>query len=193
MNIYIVRHGQTSTNLKGIVCGQFDTTMTELGHRQIEENSKKLYTVSFNYLYCSSLTRAKETARYFDSLEKFIFVDEIKEMNTGNYSSLSVEELWKLEPKLKYQGRYQFQKYPNGESLSILYKRITNWFNYHISNVWKENDNILVVGHEATVVCAIHHFLQIPLENYPSFKISNGGIVKIICNLEENQFRIEFI
>jgi len=193
MNIYIVRHGQTFTNLEKLVCGQFDTVMTELGHKQVSESSKKISNIKFNHLYCSTLIRAKETAKYFTKIENFILVDEIKEMNTGEYSSLTVDRLWEIEPKLKYQGRFQFEKYPNGESLSILFKRISNWFNQNIIEKWKSNDNILVVGHEATIVCAIHHFLQIPLENYPSFKILNGGIVKIICNLEENQFRVEFL
>jgi alpha-ribazole phosphatase len=193
MNIFIVRHGQTFTNLEKIVCGQYDTNMTELGHKQVFESSKKIININFDFLYTSPLIRAKETASYYSDIENFIEINELMEMNTGDYSSLKVDELWKLEPKLKYQGRYQFKKYPNGESLSILYKRISNWFNHEILNTWEIDDNILIIGHEATVVCAIHNFLQIPLENYPSFKIANAGIVKIVCDLDENQFRVEFL
>lgn len=193
INLYLVRHGQTETNLKQLVCGQTDTKMTELGYDQIEKSSKKLHSVSFDHFYSSPLIRATESAKYFDSLEKFETCDELMEMNTGDYSHLTVDELWHLEPKHKYQGRYKYQKYPSGESLSILYNRIVTWFNHHLHYTWNHGDNILIIGHEATVVCAIHHFLRMPLENYPSFKIANGGIVRIECNTLENQCRVEFL
>ena len=193
MNLYIVRHGQTFTNLNNIVCGQYNTTMTELGHSQVQESCKILKNKIFHHCYTSSLSRAKETASYFDNIENFMLVDDIKEMNTGDFSELKVDKLWEIEPKLKYQGRFQYQEYPNGESLNILYNRITSWFQNNITTQWKENENILVVGHEATVVCAIHYFLQIPLENYPSFRVKNGGIIKIDCDFNDNQYRVEFL
>jgi broad specificity phosphatase PhoE len=193
MNIYIVRHGQTYTNEDNLVCGQLDTKMTKLGHKQVLTTSQKISHIPFDYLYSSSLTRAKETAKYFSDIGNFVFVDDIKEMNTGDYSNLTVNELWNKQSKYKYQGRYLVNKYPNGESLAILYNRIVSWFVQKISYQWQNNKNILIVGHEATIVCAIHYFLQIPLDNYPSFKIPNGCIVKIECDLDENQFRVEFL
>lgn len=193
MNLYIVRHGQTFTNIDNLVCGQLDTKMTKLGHEQALLASKKISNISFDFFYSSPLIRAKETAKYFSDISKFIFVEDLKEMDTGSYSNLTVNELWNKEPKLKYQGRYKYKKYPNGESLAILYSRITNWFHKNMMTTWEKKHNILIIGHEATVVCTIHYFLQIPLDNYPSFKIPNGCIVKIECDLDENQFRVEFV
>lgn len=193
INIYIVRHGQTETNLERLVCGQKDTKMTELGYGQVSYSAEKLRHLSFDHFYSSPLIRATETAKYFAPLEHFLLVNDIMEMNTGDYSHLNVDELWNLDPKLKYQGRFQHHNYPNGESLSILYGRISAWFSKNIVTQWQQGENILIVGHEATVVCALHHFLQIPLDNYPSFKIKNGGIVHIAYDKYDNQTRVEFL
>ena len=75
----------------------------------------------------------------------------------------------------------------------LLYNRISSWFNFQVSENWRNCENILIVGHEATVVCALHYFLQIPIDSYPSFMVSNGGIVKVAYDKSENQTRIEFL
>lgn len=193
MNLYIVRHGQTYTNLDRVVCGQMDTKMTTLGHQQVEKTAKILKDIEFNYLYTSPLLRARETASYFSKMSNFKQVEDLKEMNTGSYSILKVQELWSRDPRYKYQGRFQFLEYPQGESLAILFGRISNWLKLKIQNKWQQGHNVLVVGHEATVVCAIHSLLQIPLENYPSFKIKNAGVVKITIDVEDNQVRVAFL
>lgn len=193
INIYIVRHGQTKTNVDRLVCGQMNTEMTALGYEQVASSAEKLQHLKFDHYYTSPLIRAIETAKYFAPLENFTFVKNLMEMNTGDYSHLDVDTLWNLDQKFRYQGRFQHNTYPNGESLANLYARISSWFAHNISAQWKHRENILIVGHEATVVCAIHHFLQIPLDNYPSFKIDNGGIVNIIYDKNENQTRIGFL
>lgn len=193
MDFFIVRHGQTETNLKKLVCGQMDTKMTELGHQQVKFSSNYLKNITFDGLYVSPLSRAIETAKYFFPIENYVKIEELMEMDTGEYSSLTTDELWSIEPKFKYQGRYMNNKYPNGESLSMLYNRITDWIVKYLLKKHGYNDKILIVGHEATVTCFIHYFLQIPLDNYPSFLIPNGQIVHLYYNLNENQTRVKFL
>jgi len=193
INIYLVRHGETQTNLKKLVCGQMDTEMTPLGYKQVEKTAKQLIDKEFDHYFTSPLLRATETAKKIAPLNNFIQVDDLMEMNTGEHSTLHVNQLWENYPKFKYQGRYPHNQYPNGESLSMLYTRISTWLTIQINSSWTKDSNILIVGHEATVVCAIHHFLQIPLDSYPSFKISNAGIVKLMFDRDNNQTRVEFM
>lgn len=193
INIFLVRHGQTYTNVQRLVCGQMDTELTTLGYRQAVEAAEKIKGVDFSFCYTSPLVRATKTASCFGALDKFDLVDELMEMNTGEYSYYQVEDLWKLNFRYKYQGRYKNQRYPNGESLAVLYDRISSWFNARLAGDWSDGTNVLVVGHEATVVCALHYFLQIPLDNYPSFLVANGGVVKITHDILENQTRVQFI
>lgn len=193
MNIYIVRHGQTYTNINKIVCGQFDTELTKNGFLQAEEIKKKLRDVKFDFFYVSPLKRAIQTAKEISENYNFKEVPELMEMNTGEYSSLTVDELWNLDYRYKNQGKFPFHYYPNGENLSILFNRITSWLCTKINTLWSNNDNIIIVGHEATVACAIHYFLKIPLEHYPSFQIDNGSIIKISIDVLKSDVRVEFL
>lgn len=192
MEIFLVRHGETTTNVSKIVCGQTDCSLTERGIHQSKMLKDVLGHKDFSYLYCSPLIRAKQTAKEIFDLDRFTIVNDLMEMNTGLYSNMSVSELWQKFPLYKYQGRYKYQKYPQGECLSDLYGRIGFWFDEEFKK-WEGDQKILIVGHEATVVCILHKIFQIPLDNYPTFKIRNASTVKIYLNKEDNQSRMEFL
>jgi broad specificity phosphatase PhoE len=191
MKIYIVRHGESVANEKKIVCGQSDYPLTNLGKNQILRSRDSLASIEFNQLYSSPLKRATETAQILFPTKIFSMEPMLMEMNTGDYSELSVEQLFENYPQYKYQGINPDLEYPNGESVSKLFSRISRWFQNKL-NVWNQNENYLIVGHEATVVCAVHYFLKIPLYNYPSFKIENGNFVEITYLTKDNQCRVKF-
>ena len=61
MELYIIRHGQTFSNIKNIIQGQTEGELTELGKKQASLLGKKLSKIKFNEIYCSDLNRAKQT------------------------------------------------------------------------------------------------------------------------------------
>lgn len=192
MKIYLIRHGQTETNVAGLVCGQMDTILTPHGHEQSKRIGEKLKSISFSRHFVSPLKRAKETASYIKEIQHFVEVPDLMEMNTGEYSPLTVKDLLSKDPRYAHQGRHQFLKYPNGESLSQLHHRISSWFSKEIHQ-WQDLENVLIVGHEATVSCIIHHLFQIPLDRYPTFIIPNAGGAIVHLDRELNQARLEFL
>ena len=192
MEIYLVRHGQTTTNFSGTVCGQTDCDLTELGMKQAALLADKLKTIKFDHSYTSPLIRAKKTAEAILPLDKFQVISDLMEMNTGNHSLLTVTDLWINFPLHKFQGRYKYHRYPNGECLNDLYNRIVKWFEIEFHN-WNSESRVLIVGHEASVVCLLHKIFQIPLDNYPTFVIKNASYVKVTLDKEANQARMEFL
>lgn len=60
--IYVVRHGETKFNIKQIVQGQTDSSLTENGIEQARQLAKNLKTVNFNAIFSSDLYRAIHTA-----------------------------------------------------------------------------------------------------------------------------------
>ena len=61
MNLYIVRHGETGHNKRGILQGHFDSNLNRLGIKQAKLLAKRLEVVIFDYIYSSDSTRAKRT------------------------------------------------------------------------------------------------------------------------------------
>ena len=63
-NIYLARHGQNEDNVNGILNGHRDLPLTELGREQARTTAAHIRDnkLSFDHIYCSPLSRAKETA-----------------------------------------------------------------------------------------------------------------------------------
>jgi len=80
--LYIIRHGQTDLNLRGIVQGRgVDTPLNETGRKQAEAFYAHYKDVHFDKIYISTLRRTRETVEPFIragySVESLSGLDEI--------------------------------------------------------------------------------------------------------------------
>ncbi len=63
MQIFMARHGQTDSNVAGIIQGsRVDGPLNTEGQRQAEELAEKLRSQEFDVIFSSPLKRARETA-----------------------------------------------------------------------------------------------------------------------------------
>lgn len=60
--LYIVRHGETEWNLKGIIQGHQDSALTPQGINQAKKLGKHLKDIKFDFAFSSDLLRTKKTA-----------------------------------------------------------------------------------------------------------------------------------
>lgn len=137
--IYFVRHGQTDLNKQKIFQGHIDKPLNELGVLQAINVAMELKQEKFDYIFCSPLKRARETA---DAINKFhnirIIEDKrLAETNLGkmqgrSYNQENLDEYFK-DPKKH-----------DGESLEDVYIRVKDFLD-EIS-VFK-GKNILIVSH----------------------------------------------
>jgi 2,3-bisphosphoglycerate-dependent phosphoglycerate mutase len=56
--VYCIRHGQTAENLQGIIQGQLDTQLDEVGIEQAAATGEALKDVHFDVAFSSDLARA---------------------------------------------------------------------------------------------------------------------------------------
>lgn len=66
MKIYLVRHGESESNAKGII-GSLETGLTEKGIAQAKELGEKLSkeNIPFDVVYCSNMRRGRQTLEEF--------------------------------------------------------------------------------------------------------------------------------
>ncbi len=62
MRLVLIRHGQTEWNREGRWQGQADPPLNALGRQQAQHTAQDLRAAGLEYLYCSDLRRALETA-----------------------------------------------------------------------------------------------------------------------------------
>jgi broad specificity phosphatase PhoE len=80
--LYLIRHGQTDLNKRGIIQGRgMDTDLNEEGRRQAEQFFKAYRSVHFDKIYISNLKRTQQSVQPFiDSgipYEKLAGLDEL--------------------------------------------------------------------------------------------------------------------
>ena len=86
----MARHGKTSFNAEGRICGGgSDPALTEEGHKEAEKLGKfleKNYTDLFETVYCSTLQRSSMTAQI-----------AFKQFPNGNFTIVPVEDLREID------------------------------------------------------------------------------------------------
>ena len=85
---YLVRHGETDWNKEGILQGQTDTLLNDLGVVQAKEAAELLKNVTFDLAFSSDLLRAKHTAEIIAS-EHNLTVETTKLLRERNFGSLT--------------------------------------------------------------------------------------------------------
>lgn len=89
--LYIVRHGETDWNNKGLLQGTTDIELNKEGIKQVQELSKIIDLDKIDICICSPLKRTKETAKILVSNKKKIIYDEMLiERDYGDYEGKKI-------------------------------------------------------------------------------------------------------
>lgn len=188
LDIYLLRHGQSVANLQGLVCGQRDFPLSELGQAQSKKICQQLGAINFDSVYTSPLKRAKSTIEPL-CLNNIEIIPALKEVDTGDYSDITISELYETNDRYKYQGLFPDLRYPNGESLNMMLSRMASWFEQEIAR-WEIGQNVLISGHEGTLCAVMHNLFKMNIEHYPTFKIANCSYIKLSIN-SDRQIRVQ--
>lgn len=140
MKVYIVRHGQTTTNSLDYHSLE-DDDLTELGIKQAEELREKIKNMSFDVIICSPLKRTKHTANIINVNNQNIIYDErIIERSPGSLSGKSREK----ENREEYWNYYTNIQYGTSETIKLFFERVYSFLDELKTKDYK---NVLIVAH----------------------------------------------
>ena len=88
--IYIIRHGETAYNKKGIIQGSgIDSDLNEVGRKQAEQFFQAYYHLPFDNIYTSELKRTHQSVEPFLRAGKSMeIMPEFNEINWGIFEGL---------------------------------------------------------------------------------------------------------
>lgn len=113
--IYIVRHGETEWNVKRIIQGHKDSSLTQKGIQQAQTLSKRLKKIKFDAIFSSDLGRAQRTAEIIALEHKLAFVTNkaLREKTWGKYEGKRVVQYRKELKELldKYENLSDDKKF----------------------------------------------------------------------------------
>lgn len=174
--LYIVRHGKTDWNDKGLLQGKTDIELNEEGNEQAKKIHDIIDIDNIDICICSPLKRTKKTAEIVvDGRIPIVYDKLLLERDFGDYEGKPINfEL------IEQQWDYKLNDFSNNiESLKDCLKRARKFLNK--INKKYNNKSILIVSH-GSFIKALHFNLIGYDENtdFLSFNPKNAVIYEYI-------------
>lgn len=101
MRLYLIRHGQTVANQKGILQGQLDYPLSVKGKAEAEALGKWLSKERINHIYSSDLERAYETAEEINKYHQLHIkmMTNLREWRFGLFEGLTRKQIKEKFPQ----------------------------------------------------------------------------------------------
>lgn len=155
MKVYLVRHGQTDTNIERKY-NFIKEDINENGVQQAKELREKIKDMDFDIIYCSPLLRARHTADIINAKNKEIVIDNrLEERKHGNLEGKPTA----CTNREIYWNYYSDIQYGTEESIKSLFERVNDFLN-ELKN--KNYNKVLVVAHKGTSRAFDAYFYGIP-------------------------------
>ena len=174
--LYLVRHGRTAANARGLLQGRLDPPLDEVGHRQAAAIAAMVGPV--DEVVCSPLVRAQETAGYFGR-EPHVDARWI-ELAYGEYEGMPTEEVppevwqaWRENSEFRTKG---------GESFGDLDARVRAACEELQPRM--HESSIVVVSHVSPIKSAVAWALGVTMEIMFHCHLSQASL----CRVDNGRF-----
>ena len=166
MELYVVRHGQSTANLEERHAGYLPVELSPLGRRQAAQARRTLEGISFDRVYCSDLLRARQTAEIALPGSKPVFTPLLREICVGELEGMTYRECQERYGAdfFDAEARQDYSRM-GGETGEEMRARIHGFLRELEGHT--ELNRVAVFGHEGTVRETLNFALGtvIPLEH----------------------------
>jgi probable phosphoglycerate mutase len=125
--LIVIRHGETEWNREKRMQGTTDTQLSDVGRSQAQALGRRLAARSFGALYCSDLSRARDTARAIAEHTGVRIVTDprLQERRFGIFEGLIAAEIIARYPEehARFSSRDPDYEVPGGESARSFTRR----------------------------------------------------------------------
>jgi probable phosphoglycerate mutase len=192
--IYLIRHGETEYNKKGIVQGSgIDADLNETGRQQAKAFFQKYKSVPFQKVYTSALIRTHQTVRSF--LENDVpheIIPELNEISWGIKEGIEPTDAdndYYAYILKKWQEGETHVPVEGGESPEEVVKRLE----IGLEKILKTEDEnlVLVAMHGRAMRILLTMISKKPLSEMDTFPHQNTCLYKLVYDYETENFEIE--
>ncbi|MPZ22336.1 MAG: histidine phosphatase family protein [Dehalococcoidia bacterium] len=176
--IYLIRHAQSRPNVEPIIGGmKGDTGLTDVGRLQAARLGERLQggDIAPDFLYSSTLPRAKETVEYVGSALGLPveFDDDLQELRPGECDGMTWDDY------VARYGRYDFRNpyrpmSPGGEAWADFLVRVGRTLTR--MRIEHEGKTIVAVTHGGFIDGAVYQFMGVGNTYGIGFRTLNASI-----------------
>ena len=180
VDLILIRHGATQSNLEGVYYGITDIDLAHQGKKQAQRLAALLRDEEITEIYSSPLIRAYRTAKIINQYHHLpIKTSEfIKEMDFGRWEGLSyrdVEKMWPKEYK-KWCDDWIHTPPPEGRAAIEMYQDIKVFLDEVTGRC---AGRVAVVTHHGCIRMMIAHLLGLSIDQCWRFEVCPGSLSRI--------------
>jgi len=127
MKLFMVRHGQTTGNVAGLIYGQVDYPLTQKGREQAAAIRPVLSKFQFDRVYSSDLSRAIETQQIAVPGVDGIRTPLLREFDVGKLTNMPYAEAESKYAEELFDARTNGYDWFGGESYEQILNRLRNF------------------------------------------------------------------
>ena len=164
IRLIAVRHGETAANAACCYSGKLDTRLTVAGVEQARALGERFRSVSFDVIYSSDLSRARDTARAIachHGIEPRI-EPLLRERDYGELENLSYAEARTQYPEVfaKLDAYVTDYPLPGGESAEQVRARVETFVDRIVAE--HRGQTVVAVAHGGILRAIFWHLLDLP-------------------------------
>lgn len=175
--LYLVRHGETPWNRRGLFQGTTDVPLSATGRAQAETLAAALRGVDFHAGYTSPLRRARETAERVlrGRGVPLVEVPGLRELSYGLWQGRGMEPAGRCSPGLEWRWRHDpwRVRFPGGETLEEVRERAAAALERILHA--HPGETVLVSGHGHLNRVLLIHALGWPRERFWEIEQPNAS------------------
>jgi broad specificity phosphatase PhoE len=190
--IYIVRHGQTDLNLKGIVQGSgVDSSLNDTGRAQASAFFDAYKHIPFDKVYTSALKRSQESVQKF--IASGISTEALAGLNEISWGKKEGQPITPEEDEYYHYMLDQWQKgntalrIEGGESPDEVVLRMKPAVDHILAQ--QDEQTVLICMHGRAIRILLCHLLNYPLKSMDMFEHENACLY--IVNYTGSMFNVE--
>lgn len=182
-DLYLIRHGETNSNVQGLLHGVTDVPLNPKGREQAQLIARRLSELRhLNRIVASPLQRAYHTAQAIAAATSLPLEvhDGLKEMNFGDAEGEPFEKVGERFPEISYRFLDPADleaRYPNGESRREFFARVETTIDEIATRYLGED--IVVVSHGGFIAAALTLLLNENPNNWRDRPITNTSLTHI--------------
>ena len=174
MKIYLMRHGETDYNKKGLIQGSLDIPLNEYGIRlaQLTRDGFRNEGLKFDKAYCSPLIRARQTADILLEGQDtpISYDDRICEMNFGEGEGILLKDI-SIKPEYEnidylFHDPEKYVATEVGESYEALFQRVKDFLEQEIYPKENSYKNVLVCCHGGIIRAFLAFLKKLELSQF---------------------------
>ncbi len=178
MHLYLVRHGQSEGNARGVLQGRLDFGLSELGRRQAEATAARLLSERVDRVVSSPLLRAAQTAEAISAALGLPVEPEpaLQEYDVGDVSGLTGPEIRERFPEVRAAyARGERPRFPGEEGRDVFNARVTSFLARHRDG----DETIVAIAHGGVVSELCYLVLGVDGGRRGLFEVANCSITEV--------------